>query len=111
MVNYYRMENLLWTKDKVSFVCKPCHKSWQGEFKRLEFMRHCDSQFHCLAINNLLKKKTAKEINNGFCYEEIAIGFEKNKVVIDESGKQTKVRQTIRIGFLHEDENDDDDIL
>ena len=104
------MENLLWTKDKVCFVCKPCHKSWQGEFKRLEYMRHNDSQFHCIAINNLLKTKTAKEINNNFCYEEIKIGFEKNKIVVD-GDKQIKVRQTIRIGFLHEEEDDDDDIL
>ena len=101
------MENLLWTKDKVSFVCKPCHKSWAGEFKRQEFMRHCDSQFHCIAINNLLKTKTPKEINNNDCYEEVRIGFEKNKIVID-GEKQTKVRQTIRIGLLHEEEEEEE---
>ncbi len=102
------MENLLWNKDKVSFICKPCHKSFQGELKRQEFMRHCDSQFHCISINNLLKTKTPKEINNKYCYEEIKIGFDKNKIVIDEFGKQTKVHQSIRVGFLHEEEEEEE---
>ena len=111
MLNYYRMENLLWTKDKVSFVCKPCHKSWAGEFKRQEFTRHCDSQFHCIAINNLIKTVNAKDINNKYCYEEIKIGFEKNKVVVD-GDKNIHVRQSIRIGTLDEpDEENDDDLF
>jgi hypothetical protein len=85
----------LFDEHKVSFICKPCSKSFAGEGKRSEFNRHCDSHHHCLAIEHLLKSKTTNKINNEDCYEQRVIG-----------------RGVVKIGLLlEEDDIEEDDGL
>tara|TARA_R110000803_G_scaffold42235_2_gene90718 strand:- start:7130 stop:7444 length:315 start_codon:yes stop_codon:yes gene_type:complete len=101
----------LFEEHKVSFICKPCLKSWTGESKRSDFTRHIENPHHNNHINNLLKKHSANKINNAFCYEERHLGFDKKDLYIKNGDENIQIHQCVRIGTLLEPELEDDSLM